>query len=228
MHTPNMNITGFYDNSRVEIVMRGISLNNLFGSIDQPPVAVYHDEVYVGARATLTQMFDLDRVEVLRGPQGTLYGRNTIGGAVNFITNKPSGEPNLSGAVSYGRFDQIDGELAGGMALSDSVAIRAAGVYRSSDGWARNQFDGSRANGSDNYAGRIMLSWNPSEDIDALFTLHGSSSESDTPVVHALGFGNFEANDLLPFAGASYQEDPDFRCLMCHSILNLLIHMRSA
>ena len=58
MHTPNMAITGFYDYSRVEIVMRGISLNNLFGSIDQPPVAVYHDGVYVGARAALSQMFD--------------------------------------------------------------------------------------------------------------------------------------------------------------------------
>ena len=150
MHTPNMAMTGFYDNSRVEIVMRGISLNNLFGSIDQPPVAVYHDEVYVGARAALSQMFDLERVEVLRGPQGTLYGRNTIGGAVNFIANKPSDEPNITGAVTYGRYDQIEGEIAGNMPLSDTVSVRAAGVYHSSDGWAHNQFDGSTANGHDN------------------------------------------------------------------------------
>ncbi|MDE0156775.1 MAG: TonB-dependent receptor [Gammaproteobacteria bacterium] len=210
MHTPNMAMTGFYDYSRVEIVMRGISLNNLFGSIDQPPVAVYQDEVYVGARAALSQMFDLERVEVLRGPQGTLYGRNTTGGAVNFIANKPSEEPNLTGSFTYGRYDQVGGEIAGNMPLSDTLAIRAAGVYRTSDGWAHNQFDGSTANGHDNYAGRIMLSWKPNSNIDALLTVHGSSAESDTPAIHALGYGNFEPNDLLPFAGVFYQEDPDF------------------
>lgn len=213
--TPNFQVTSFYENSRPEIVIRGVGQNNTFGSIDQSPTGVYNDEVYVGARAAmLTQMFDLERVEVLRGPQGTLYGRNTTGGAINFISRKPSFEGSgLSGAATYGRFDQIEGELAGGMALSDTLAFRGAGIYRTDDGFSKNEFDGSSMSDLESWAGRLMLAWRPTANAELLFRLHGSTAESSL-AIHHIGFGDNEPNMLYPvFGGPAYQENPDFHTL---------------
>ncbi len=215
-HSPNLKITAFFENSRPEIVIRGVGQNNTFGSIDQSPAGVYNDEVYMGARAAmLTQMFDLERVEVLRGPQGTLYGRNTTGGAINFISKKPSFEaPSLAGTMTYGRFDQIEGELAGGIALSDTVAVRAAGIYRTNDGYTKNQFTDDNMNDLESGAGRVQLAWKPISTLDVLFNVHGSSAESDSPAIHHIGYGNNEPNLLYPvFGGPAYQETNDSHTL---------------
>jgi iron complex outermembrane receptor protein len=206
-HTPNLQLTSFYGNSRVEFVLRGVSLNNLFGPIDQPPVGVYNDEVYVGARDSLTQMFDLERIEVLRGPQGTLYGRNTTGGAVNFIERKPSSASNLTASVTYGRFGELDAELAAGMPLSETAAVRAAGVVRRNDGFALNLATGERAQSRDDTAGRVLLSLRPSDALDMLFKIHASSAHGATGI-HNFGLGQDEPNPLVP-----YQEDGDFQHL---------------
>ncbi|MBM4383040.1 MAG: TonB-dependent receptor plug domain-containing protein [Deltaproteobacteria bacterium] len=99
---PNLQVTTAYGKTQPNFSLRGISVANEFNSTTASPVGVYVDEVYQSLRASHGgQLFDLERIEVVRGPQGTLFGRNTTGGAVNFFTKKPSlGE--ATGEVSAG------------------------------------------------------------------------------------------------------------------------------
>lgn len=122
--TPNLMISSFWGNGKPDIVLRGVGMNNLFTPLDVSPVGVYQDEVLIGSRSgLLSQMFDLERVEVLRGPQGTLLGRNTTGGALHLISRKPDpgGEFNARGAFTYGRFDQVDFDFAVGVGRSSRM-----------------------------------------------------------------------------------------------------------
>src|SRR5690606_1401390 len=86
---PNLQVSGAYNQSKPIFALRGISFKS-FNATDSQAVGIYNDEVYIASRSgQLFQMFDLERVEVLRGPQGILYGRNTTGGAINFVSRKP-------------------------------------------------------------------------------------------------------------------------------------------
>src|SRR5690606_38485317 len=93
-----------------EVVIRGIGTLRLTGSAAEPSVGLFIDEVYVGRRGTATPpLFDLERVEIVRGPQGTLYGKNVVGGAVSLLTARPSNDTAARVAVSYGQFDVFGG-----------------------------------------------------------------------------------------------------------------------
>lgn len=124
--------------------IRGVGFNtsNLSST---PTVGLYVDEVsYAYPYMMNGMLYDMERVEVLKGPQGTLYGRNTTGGLVNFITNKPSSEFEAGFSVDIGNFEttNIDGYL--NIPLSDRWAARVAGrVDRSREGWQKNAFDAS-------------------------------------------------------------------------------------
>lgn len=213
--TPNVHLTGFFQYGRAEIVIRGLSLNDLFSAIDASPVGVYNDEVYAGSRSGLmSQMYDLERVEILRGPQGTLYGRNTTGGAINFISRKPSAQPNAEASVSYGRYDAIEGAFAGGMPLSDSLSARIAVTGRTRDGYTRNEFTGKRnLDDLDSWAARGQVRWAPDESMEWILKVTAAESDSATPTQHSLGLGNGEPNQIF-----GYQENPDFHTLSVNNI----------
>ena len=109
-----------------------------------------------------TEYFDLERVEVLRGPQGTLFGRNATSGVVNFITAKPQ----LTGVhaaaeVEYGNYNSIKGKGMFNLPLGDTLALRVAGFYLNRDGYTINTFDNSKIDGRDMYAVRGSLRWEP-------------------------------------------------------------------
>jgi iron complex outermembrane receptor protein len=123
--------------------LRGVSMYDY--SLNQSsPVATYFDEVYKGSFALLgATMFDIDRIEVLRGPQGTLYGKNTTGGAINIITKTAKlGEFSGSASVGYGNYDRIDLNGAVNAPLGDKAALRLAGTLARADGWLDNQTPG--------------------------------------------------------------------------------------
>ncbi|MFA7440834.1 MAG: TonB-dependent receptor [Sphingomonadaceae bacterium] len=122
--------------------LRGISMSD-FSLAQNGPIAVYYDEVYKGNAAILgLGLFDLERVEVLKGPQGTLYGRNTTGGAVNFISRKPGFETGGNLTLGYGRFNQFTADGAAQTPLTENIAMRLAFTFDRAQGWQKNNFPG--------------------------------------------------------------------------------------
>jgi iron complex outermembrane receptor protein len=116
--------------------LRGVSQNNFQDNLEAP-VAVYFDDVYIGSMNAIGgQMFDMQRTEVLRGPQGTLFGRNATGGLIHFVTRKADDEE-LNGYVSaeVSEFNSYNIEAAAGGAITDHIRGRIAGRWEQSDGY---------------------------------------------------------------------------------------------
>jgi iron complex outermembrane receptor protein len=160
------------------ITIRGVGLND-FNTNNSGPNGIYADDVYQSAPSAQTfQIFDLERIEVLKGPQGTLYGRNTSGGAINFISAKPTDEFYALGSASYASFDtySVQGVLSG--ALGDDAGVRVAAVKNYSDGYMKNLETGEWETGADDIAGRILLQYDPSENFTLLFNLHGGRADT--------------------------------------------------
>lgn len=163
--TPGVTIAKAAGSAVSVVTIRG-SGNSDFAAHHETPNAVYFDGVYAGAStATSFPVFDLDRVEVLRGPQGTLFGRNATGGLLHFISAKPT--QNFEGAaeIAYGRFDQrrLEAHVSGG--LSESLSARLSGFYSKSDGNLRN-LAGPDLGAENRLAGRLQLLFAPTDDTE--------------------------------------------------------------
>lgn len=155
---PNLNIgEPFGAGNQPAIFLRGIGLAD-FATNNSGPIGVYVDDLYVSApSAQVFQAFDLERVEVLRGPQGTLYGRNTTGGAIRYLSAAPTDTPLLRLRGQYGSYDTRKLEAVASGPLSDRLRGRVAVVKDDSDGYLENQLDGSSRNGTDTVAFRGLL-----------------------------------------------------------------------
>lgn len=142
--------------------VRGVG-NYTNNALSDPAVAFNYDGVYVGRPSSAgTAFFDLERIEVLKGPQGTLYGRNATGGAVNVIPAKPRlGETGGSASLGYGNYDAWDGEAALNLALGDNSAFRVAGKILRRDGFNKDGSADSRGE-----ALRVQYLYSPSSDFD--------------------------------------------------------------
>ncbi|OYX78025.1 MAG: TonB-dependent receptor [Sphingomonadales bacterium 32-65-25] len=117
------------------------------------------------------EFFDLERVEVLRGPQGTLFGRNATGGVVNFVNAKPKMDAiHAAGEIEYGNFDSLRLKGMFNLPITDNLAIRVAGTYLKRDGFTTNVFNNTRIDGRDLYAIRGSIRWEPTENttVDAM------------------------------------------------------------
>ncbi len=168
---PNLRFNA-YASSQVVFNMRGVAQND-YGDEQEPPVAVYQDDSYASSMVTAGfPIFDLARTEALRGPQGTLFGRNATGGAVQFISNQPTDHTEGYLSATYGRFNQttIEGALSGQVAKDFDVRI--AGLYDHDDGYIKNVIPGQPARGANNHwALRGIAKWEPSSDFKAKLTL---------------------------------------------------------
>lgn len=164
-----------------QVTIRGIGVD--FTTIDsEPGVALYSDGVYRGGLVTQSSvMFDMERVEVVRGPQGTLNGRNSTGGSVNVISRLPGAESSVEVGLLYGDYDRIRAELAGDLPLSDVLAVRAAVVNDSADGWADNNFTGNDQNGHDYTVGKVALVYEPSDSLEFIVRAEATDSERTGP-----------------------------------------------
>ena len=167
--------------------IRGVGLND-FGVLNQGPIAAYMDETYISSNAAqIFQLLDVERVEVLRGPQGTLYGRNATGGAVNFVSRKPTEEWDGWVRGSYGSWDTTKLEGAVGGPLGDSTAFRAALLKNDSDGWMNNRFTGNDQQGVDELAWRVLLETQPVDALNLLLNVRGGETRSDAVQYRHLG-----------------------------------------
>lgn len=144
------------------VTLRGIGNENTTAGGD-PGVALHYDGVYIGRPVgTLFTAFDTERVEVLRGPQGTLYGRNATGGSINYITKKPGREFEAEGDFTYGNFDRKRIRGVVNVPLSDSVSARIVGFRELRDGFTENAFpDRKNTNDTDSYGLRGHLQYRP-------------------------------------------------------------------
>lgn len=197
---PNLQVNDSTGGAEPNFTLRGVGLGNDYSSNQASPVGVYVDDAYLAFRATHgAQMFDLERVEVLRGPQGSLFGRNTTGGAINFITRKPE----LSGGqgyveLGYGNFNDVRANSALEGTLVDSVlGIRAAVSYDRHDGYVENVFPGARdLQSTDNLRTRLSIRLKPSENLDVDLRLFANRSRQIQPGVIAIGTGPDGANPI--------------------------------
>jgi len=187
---PNLLLNSPYGpEAQPTFTLRGVTTQD-FSENQSSPVAMYVDEVYksVGAVQAL-QIYDLDRVEVLRGPQGTLYGKNATGGAISFYSRNPS-LTGYDGYVTAGAGNYSDYSVrgaVGGPIVDNELGWRAALLYEKRDGWVRSVVPGVEPlNGVDALAGRFTLMAKPSDDVTATLKLSFSRSGGTPYGAHAL------------------------------------------
>ncbi|MFC3053168.1 TonB-dependent receptor [Kordiimonas pumila] len=223
---PNLHISALWGTSSPKIFMRGIGNNN-FNQTAESKIAVYLDQVYLSAPSgQLFQMYDLERIEVLRGPQGTLYGKNATGGAISVYSKLPEMDGETDGYVSasYGNYDAMKFEGAATVPLSETLSARVAGTYSKRDGYLTDARNGEKVNDIDEWAARGIIRWQPNADVDLKLNIHGGgSSSTHNNSVHrgifdpvALGSGQFvklSAADIIAGNGVDilgYQDpNPD-------------------
>jgi iron complex outermembrane recepter protein len=177
-----------------------------------PGVGIYLDDVYLGrAQGSFLDVFDVERIEVLRGPQGTLYGRNTIGGAIKFVSRAPSETPEFSASATVGNFDQTDVSLgAAGPIVGDKVLGKVAIAYLSRDGYADNSVDGQDDGDRNTFAWRGSILTHLGDRFRIQLTADGSSDTpetSRTPNRETAVFGAF------PRSEDPFSVDADFNGL---------------
>lgn len=172
--------------------IRGISLDITTGA-GEPSVATHIDGVYQPrVTAPAIDMTDLDRVEVLRGPQGTLYGRNSTGGAINFVSAAPTADLTAGATIGIGSFDQrmVRGYLSGPI-VGDVVRARLAASYDRNDGPTVNLFDGQRLEGRERYYLHGSLAISPDGPLSAELGAYYINEKLSGPVQYNLEQGPF-------------------------------------
>ncbi|MFC6633076.1 TonB-dependent receptor [Microbulbifer taiwanensis] len=186
---PNMNFFAIFgEASSPSVSLRGISLVN-FSDSWESPVSIYVDDVYRGNPAgSAIQLFDLERVEVLRGPQGTLYGRNTTGGLVHYVSRKPTEEFAAAASVGVGSYSEriVEGSVSGPVA--DSVRGRLAIKSTRNDGWQTNTVSGDKLNDTDNFGYRALLDFDLGDSGGLLLNVHGSSADQQSVGFAHMGY----------------------------------------
>ena len=219
---PNMNVTGFSagHTSSVNPFIRGIGLQDHLITTD-PGVGVYVDGVYLGRQVGQNwSLANINRVEVLRGPQGTLYGRNSIGGAINIITTQPGEKEEGRASFTLGTRGRVNSDVYMNGKLNDTLAASFTGAYTKRGGIGEFvNLDTNREVGENrDFAGRLALKWQPNDDFSLLVAVDANDGKGGlrpyTTLIDELPNGavyqaGFRNSDLAanPFDNATGQAD---------------------
>jgi len=203
---PSLDIKQANGQGNVNVTLRGVGLND-YSSTTSPTVGVYVDEVFLGYTGMLSfGMFDVERVEVLKGPQGTLYGRNTTGGAVTFATAKPLNDE-ANGYINVSLEDYETTEIRGAISvgLTDELSVRFAGIHRDQgESFYTNHlvadaanFDFTPTGETENFGSSTLDAYRfsvlyESGDVEVYANIHAGKQEF--PVILIEHFGGFDSN----------------------------------
>jgi iron complex outermembrane receptor protein len=218
---PGVSLSGTYGGQSVQFSIRGVTQSD-FNDAIEAPVAVYVDDVYVASQqGQSVALFDIERVEVLKGPQGTLFGRNATGGLVHMVTNKPAiGE--FLGAVegSLASYDTRQAEVMLNLPLGDKFATRISGYWNSNNSVWRNDIDpdqvtlskgGEDIGDQETFAGRAQLLYEVSDTFDVRLTLSAADQDlSESPwfsvgsSVETDGQGRVVGSEYVPATAFGY------------------------
>ena len=194
---PNLNIVqGRGSSNATNIFIRGIGQPDALQTFD-PAVGVYVDDVYLSRiRGSQLDLLDLDRIEVLRGPQGTLYGKNTIGGAIKFVTHRPSDTLRANGSIAAGSYNQLEGKgsLSGPISPGFDIGVSVLGARR--DGFVEDSSDSREYNNKKTFAGRAAVALNPTSKVRVDLTADYQRDDA------ALNVGR-PVNNLTTFSGTT-------------------------
>lgn len=181
--TPNMTLqVSRGTNSTLTAFIRGVGQQDpLWGF--EPGVGLYVDDVYIARpQGAVLDIFDIERIEVLRGPQGTLYGRNTIGGAIKYVSRRLTNEPEFRARANIGEYNQRDLILSGSLPIGDHLRVGAAFATYDRDGFGTNHFSGADTNNRDVVAGRLTVEFTPTSAL--FFRLSADHLDDDSNINH--------------------------------------------
>ena len=206
--TPNIIIeqnTG--TSSGAKIIMRGVGADESMFTND-PAVAIYIDDVYIPRQnGAMFDLYDVERIEVLRGPQGTLYGRNATGGAIRYISRKPTGDDRMEVDLSVGNLGRLDGRATFATRIGESLDVSAAVLNRNRDGIVYDRSHNRHVNDQDVLAGRFALASTWGESSYAALSIDRLRERSTpawgTPVARAAG------DRVVPRLGDFYVTETD-------------------
>ncbi len=199
--TPNATIeVARGSNSTLISFIRGVGQQDPVWGFE-PGVGLYVDDVFIARpQGAVLDIFDIERIEVLRGPQGTLYGRNTVGGAIKYVTRKlDTDAPTLSAKVNVGTFNQFDQIISGSVPIGDTFAIGAAFANYQRDGFGENLFTGADHYNKDVQAARISAEFTPTSNL--FFRLAADRTEDNSNAKHG--------HRLLPSADGTFEVTED-------------------
>jgi len=169
------------------VYIRGIGQKEFLPTVE-PGVGIYVDGVYIARSVgAILDIVDVERVEVLRGPQGTLFGRNTIGGAINITTKKPNEE--LSGQVELtgGSDERADGQVSFNLPITDRFFSKITLASFNRDGYLERLDDGKELGNNNSDAGRLALRWLATDNLEFNFSLDGTRAREHGPALRLLG-----------------------------------------
>ncbi len=161
---PNLNIVqGRGSSNAMNIYIRGVGQPDALQTFD-PAVGVYVDDVYLSRiRGTQLDLLDIERIEVLRGPQGTLYGKNTIGGALKVVTRRPGDTFRANGTIAFGSYDQLEAKGSVSGPIGGNISLGVAMLKSVRDGYVEDELNGREYNDKDTTALRGDIAITPSD-----------------------------------------------------------------
>ncbi|MGE8232874.1 MAG: TonB-dependent receptor [Stenotrophomonas sp.] len=176
---PNMNIAqGRGSANSVNVFIRGIGQPDALQTFD-PGVGMYVDDVYYSRiNGALFSLFDIQQLEVLRGPQGTLYGKNSTGGAIKLTTKNPFDNEGGAVEVTAGDYGRLEGRFYVSGKLSDTIAASIAGAKITNDGYVKDAVSGKRYNDDDTEALRAKLAFQPTDNFSAVLSLDTTKQDA--------------------------------------------------
>ena len=165
--------------------IRGVATDD-FGIGTDPSVGIFVDGIYSGRSGSSLIFFnDINRVEVLKGPQGTLFGRNTSGGAISIVTNKPNDKRTLAATIQVGNYRKVRADATVNLPLTDNLFLRLNGVANYRRGYITDALSGRHREGENNKSGRAALLWAPSSATEIVLAYDHDTTAKDGP--YAIG-----------------------------------------